>query len=65
MTADILLTQMKQLENHERNLFLDKIYEEYFDKGVPVKTLAEHARILEMYYDGGLVRAEQYDYTGC
>ena len=34
-----------------------KIYEEYFDKGIPLKTLAEHARVLEMYYDGELVEA--------
>ena len=58
MTADALLAQMKQLENPEKNKFLDKIYEEYFDKGIPLKTLAEHARVLEMYYDGELVKAD-------
>ena len=58
MTADALLAQMKQLENPEKNKFLDIIYDEYFDKGIPLKTLAEHARILEMYYDGELVRAD-------
>ena len=57
MTAEALLAQMRQLENHEKNKFLDKIYEEYFDKGIPYKTLAEHAGVLEMYYDGELVKA--------
>ena len=58
MTADVLLAQMKQLDNPEKNKFLDKIYEEYFDKGIPLKALAEHARVLEMYYDGELVKVD-------
>ena len=58
MTADKLLAQMKTLENSEKNKFLDRIYDEYFDKGIPPKILAEHARILEMYYDGEFVRAD-------
>ena len=57
MTAEAMLAQLKQLENHEKNKFLDKIYEEYFDKGIPFKTLVEHANVLEMFYNGELVEA--------
>ena len=59
MTADALLNQMEQLENPEKNKFLDKIYDEYFDKGVPPEKLLEHARILERYYDGELIEATE------
>ena len=59
MTADTLLNQLKQLENPEKNKFLDKIYDEYFDKGIPPEKLLEHARILERYYDGELVEATE------
>ena len=59
MTAESLFEQMSKMENSEKNRFLDKIYDSYFDKGVPLKTLAEHARILEMYYDGELIEATE------
>jgi hypothetical protein len=64
MTADALFAQMEKMENIEKNKFLDRIYDEYFDKGIPFETLAEHGRILEMYYDGELVEAEQDDNYG-
>ena len=62
MTAEMILDQINQLENHEKNKLLDRIYDDYFDKGIPMKILMEHARILEMYYDGELVRTDEYDY---
>ena len=59
MTAEKLFEQMNIMENHEKNKFLDKIYDEYFDKGIPPEKLLEHARILERYYDGELVDAAE------
>ena len=62
MTADEMFSQMKSMENIEKNKFLDEIYNEYFDKGIPFETLDEHAKILEMYYNGELVETEKHDY---
>ena len=57
MTAEKLFAQMNEMDNCEKNKFLDRIYDEYFDKGIPPEKLLEHARILERYYDGELVEA--------
>ena len=55
MTADELMDMMNKLNNKEKNQFLDKIYDNYFDKRIPAETLMEHIRILEMYYSGELI----------
>ena len=62
ITSDQLLEQMNKMENTEKNRFLDRIYADYFDKGIPIEVLNEHAKILEMYYDGELIEAPQKQY---
>ena len=57
MTASEMLTTLKQMDNAEKNEFLDMIYDLYFDKGVSIERLMEEARILEAYYDGELIEA--------
>ena len=57
MTANEMLNTLKQMDNTEKNEFLDIIYNLYFDKGVSIERLAEEARILEAYYDGELIEA--------
>ena len=57
MTANEMLNTLKQMDNTEKNEFLDMIYNLYFDKGVSIERLTEEARILEAYYDGELVEA--------
>ena len=62
MTAEELRNIMDNMENREKNRFLDKLYDDYFDKGIPFEQLAEEARILELYYDGELVEAKATSY---
>ena len=63
ITAETLIEQLNKLDNSEKNIFLDKIYSAYFDKGIPFDVLTEHARILEMFYNGELVESpEEYHY---
>ncbi|MCL1862646.1 MAG: hypothetical protein FWF78_03670 [Defluviitaleaceae bacterium] len=57
MTAKELYDEMKKMNNIERNDFLDILYTEYFDKGVPIERLIEEGRILEAYYSGDLIEA--------
>ena len=57
MTANEMLNTLKQMDNAEKNEFLDMIYNLYFNKGVSIERLTEEARILEAYYDGELVEA--------
>ena len=57
MTANEMLNTLKQMDNTEKNEFLDMIYNLYFDKGVSIERLMEEARILEAYYNGELVEA--------
>ena len=57
MTANEMLNMLKQMDNAEKNEFLDMIYSLYFDKGVSIERLTEEARILEAYYDGELIEA--------
>ena len=57
MTADEMLIALKQMDNIEKNEFLDMIYNLYFDKGVSIERLIEEASILEAYYNGELVEA--------
>ena len=57
MTANEMLNILKQMDNTEKNDFLDMIYNLYFDKGVSIERLMEEARILEAYYDGELIEA--------
>ena len=55
MKAHELIQLMNQMENKEKNQFLDILYEEYFDKGIPIEKILEEARIVEAYYNGELV----------
>ena len=57
MTANEMLNILNQMDNSERNNFLDRLYDLYFDKGVSLERLTEEARILEAYYDGELIEA--------
>ena len=57
MTAVEMLNILNEMDNSEKNSFLDALYDLYFDKGVSFERLAEEARILEAYYDGELVEA--------
>ena len=57
MTANEMLNTLEQMDNAEKNEFLDMIYDLYFDKGVSIERLTEEARILEAYYDGELIEA--------
>ena len=57
MTANEMLDALEQMENTEKNEFLDLIYFLYFDKGISIEKLMEEARILEAYYDGELIEA--------
>ncbi|MCL2361604.1 MAG: hypothetical protein FWC73_07315 [Defluviitaleaceae bacterium] len=63
MTANELMELMNKMENRDKNQFLDMIYDEYFDKGIPMEQLIKDARILQAYYDGELVEApDEYAY---
>ena len=57
MTANEMLNMLKQMDNAEKNEFLDMIYNLYFDKGVSIERLTEEARILEAYYNGELIES--------
>ncbi|MCL2224619.1 MAG: hypothetical protein FWB96_06605 [Defluviitaleaceae bacterium] len=57
MTAKEMLELLRQMNNRERNEYLDMLYAEYFDIGVPFEKLLEEGRILEAYYSGELVEA--------
>ena len=57
MTANEMLNMLKQMDNTDKNEFLDMVYNLYFDKGVSMERLMEEARILEAYYDGELIEA--------
>jgi len=57
MTAKEMMDFLKQMSNKERNLFLDELYDQYFDKGIPVEQIEEEIKILEAYYEGELVHA--------
>ena len=57
MTANEMLNILNQMDNSEKNNFLDTLYDLYFNKGVSAERLAEEARILEAYYDGELIEA--------
>ncbi len=46
------------MENIERNKFLDKIYEEYFNTGIPREQVEKDIKILEAYYNGELIEVE-------
>ena len=59
MTAHEMMKLLNQMKNNEKNQFLDMLYEEYFDKGIPIERILEEARILEAYYNGELIGAEQ------
>jgi len=62
MTANEMLELMGKMENREKNRFLDKLYDDYFDKGIPYEILEEQARILRLYSDGYLVESEGEHY---
>ena len=55
MTANEMYNILNQMDNPERNSFLDMLYDEYFNKGVSVERLMEEAQILEAFYNGELV----------
>ena len=55
MTAKEMLNILNQMDNSEKNSFLDTLYDLYFDKGVSIERLTEEARILEAYYNGELI----------
>jgi len=57
MTAGEMFKLLSQMNNRERNEFLDMLYSEYFNKGIPVEKLIKEGRILEAYYNGELVEA--------
>ena len=57
MTANEMLNILKQMDNSEKNNFLDALYDLYFNKGVSIERLTEEARILEAYYNGELIEA--------
>lgn len=57
-TAKELLNELKQMNNVERNKFLDEIYEMYFNLGIPREVIEEENRILEAYYNGELVESD-------
>ncbi|WP_300854663.1 hypothetical protein [uncultured Clostridium sp.] len=58
MTSDELYAFFKSMENIERNKFLDKIYEEYFNTGIPREQVEKDIKILEAYYNGELIEVE-------
>ena len=55
MTANEMLKILNQMDNSEKNNFLDRLYDLYFNKGVSIERLTEEARILEAYYNGELI----------
>ena len=63
MTAVELRDLMDKMENIEKNRFLDKLYDDYFDKRIPFEILKERERIISMYLDGELVEVEQHEYS--
>jgi len=62
MTANELIKLMNQMTNHEKNHFLDALYDEYFDKGIPIERILEEARIVEAYYNGELIESKSGAY---
>ena len=62
MTAQEMMGLLNQMENLEKNTFLDMLYDEYFDKGIPIERIVKEARIVEAYYNGELIRVETEDY---
>jgi len=57
-TAKDLLEELKEMDNVERNKFLDEIYEMYFNLGIPREVIEEEKRILEAYYNGELIETK-------
>ena len=55
MTANEMFNMLNQMDNPEKNSFLDMLYDEYFNKGVSIERLMEEAQILEAFYNGELV----------
>jgi len=62
MTAHEMMNLLNRMENVDKNQFLDMLYDEYFDKGIPIERLLEDSRILEAYYNGELVEVEECHY---
>ena len=58
-TANEMMKLLLQMNNRERNQFIDMLYDEYFDKGIPIERILEESRIVEAYYNGELIEAEQ------
>ena len=57
MNAQEMMNLLKRMENNDKNQFLDMLYDEYFDKGIPMERILEEARIVEAYYNGELIEA--------
>ena len=57
MTAHEMMNLLNGMENIDKNEFLDMLYDEYFDKGIPIERIIEESRIVEAYYNGDLVEA--------
>ena len=55
MTANEIYQSMKEMNNMERNKFLDRIYDEYFDTGMTAEQREKIIEILEAYENGELV----------
>ena len=55
MTANEIYQSMKEMNNMERNKFLDMIYDEYFDTGMTAEQREKIIEILEAYENGELV----------
>ena len=58
MNAQEMMKLLHQMDNIEKNQFIDMLYDEYFDKGIPIERILEESRIVEAYYNGELVELE-------
>jgi len=58
MSASEILALISEMENGEKIELLRELYYRHFDKGISQEQLTEEARILEMYYGGELVEAQ-------
>ena len=53
-----MLSEFKNMENNEREDFLDWLYDEYFDIGLTPEKRQKISRIMSAYENGELIEVE-------
>lgn len=59
MTANEMMRLLNEMNNVEKNDFLDKLYDEYFDTGLSVEQRVKIARVMDAYENGELVEVNE------